>query len=140
MHGLPQRTDPSRRELLTCSLLYDFQKTIGAPACLPRPMLAAMHNVVLGIVRRRRALRLFSEATFGEKEANVGLAADTGTLARVPQLVGYTSLSHGLCARARLAELLLGLMSRVVSGSRSEVVRAAIGVCGGHGVEGSRGD
>jgi hypothetical protein len=103
-------------------------------------MLAAMHNVVLGLVRRRRALRVFSEATFGEKEANVGLAADTGTLARVPKLVGYTSLSHGLCARARLAELLLGLMSPVVSGSRSEVVRAAIGVLGGHRVEGSRGD
>jgi hypothetical protein len=49
-------------------------------------MLAAMHNVVLGLVRRRRTCAApFPTATFSEKEANVGLAADTGTLARAPR-------------------------------------------------------
>jgi Delta3,5-Delta2,4-dienoyl-CoA isomerase len=145
LHGLPQHMDPGRRELLTCSLLYSFQKAIGAQACLPRPVIAAMHSVVLGLVRRRRALRLFSDATFREKEANVGLAADTGTLARAPKLVGNASLSYELALSASTfgAEevlLLLGLVSRVVPGSRAEVVRAAIGVCGGRRVEECRGD
>jgi delta(3,5)-delta(2,4)-dienoyl-CoA isomerase len=72
-----------------------------------------------------------SDATFSIKEVDVGLAADLGTLARGPKLVGNASLWHELALSARTfgaeeAMGSLGLVSRVVPGSRAEVVRAAI--------------
>ena len=74
-----------------------------------------------------------SDAAFCIKEVDVGLAADTGTLARMPKLVGggRASLLSELALSARVfgaeeARQELGFVSRVVQGSREEVVRAAI--------------
>ena len=74
-----------------------------------------------------------SDAAFSIKEVDVGLAADTGALARMPKLVGggRASLLGELALSARVfgaeeARQELGFVSRVVQGSRAEVVRAAI--------------
>jgi delta(3,5)-delta(2,4)-dienoyl-CoA isomerase len=135
LHALPQHTDPARRALLTRSHLRDFQNAIGAPARIPQPVIAAVHGVAYGLaldalcaVDVRWAA---SDAVFSIKEVDVGLAADTGTLARVPKLVGNASLLNELALSARTfgaeeAQRSLGLVSRVVPGSRAEVVRAAI--------------
>lgn len=60
----------------------------------------------------------------------MGLAADIGTLARLPKVVGNHSLLHELAYTARnfsAAEAeKLGLVSRVVQGSRDEVLAAAL--------------
>ena len=58
---------------------------------------------------------------------------------RGPKIVGNASLSHELALSASTfgaeeALLLLGLVSRVVPGSRAEAVRAVIGVCEGRRV------
>jgi Delta3,5-Delta2,4-dienoyl-CoA isomerase len=72
-----------------------------------------------------------TDAAFSIREVDAGLAADLGTLARVPKLVGNMSLLHELALSGRTfgAEeaVRLGLVSRVVEGSRGEVVRAAVG-------------
>ena len=64
------------------------------------------------------------------QEVDVGLAADIGTLARLPKLTGNASLAAELALTARpftAAEALtLGLVSRVVPGSRDAVVAAAL--------------
>jgi delta(3,5)-delta(2,4)-dienoyl-CoA isomerase len=135
LHALPQHTDPGRRALLTRAHLLSFQNAIGAPARIPQPVIAAVHGVAFGL-----ALDLLSvvdvrwaasDAAFSIKEVDVGLAADTGTLARVPKLVGNASLLGELALSARTfgaeeARSSLGFVSRVVQGSREEVVRAAI--------------
>lgn len=61
---------------------------------------------------------------------DVGLAADIGTLARLPKLAGNQSLVHELAYTSRnfgVAEAeKMGLISRVVEGSREQVVKAAL--------------
>lgn len=60
----------------------------------------------------------------------MGLAADIGTLARLPKLTGNSSLLHELALTSRnfssSEAITLGLISREVPGSRAEVVKAAL--------------
>jgi delta(3,5)-delta(2,4)-dienoyl-CoA isomerase len=135
LHALPKHTDTGRRALLTRAHLRDFQNAIGAPARIPQPVIAAIHGTAFGL-----ALDLLcavdvrwaaSDAAFSIREVDVGLAADTGTLARMPKLAANASLVHELALSARTfgaeeALRSLGFVSRVVPGSRAEVVRAAI--------------
>jgi delta(3,5)-delta(2,4)-dienoyl-CoA isomerase len=135
LHALPQHTDPGRRGLLTRAHLRAFQNAIAAPARIPQPVIAAVHGLAYGLaldalcaVDVRWAA---SDAAFSIKEVDVGLAADLGTLARAPKLVANASLLCELALSARTfgaeeARGSLGLVSRVVPGSRAEVVRAAI--------------
>jgi Delta3,5-Delta2,4-dienoyl-CoA isomerase len=71
-----------------------------------------------------------TDASFSIKEVDVGLAADLGTLARMPKLIGNTSLLYELALEGRTfgadEASRLGIVSRVVDGSREEVVSAAI--------------
>lgn len=64
------------------------------------------------------------------QEVDVGLAADIGTLARLPKLAGNQSMVHELAYTARdftAAEAdKMGLVSKVVPGGRDEVLRAAL--------------
>jgi delta(3,5)-delta(2,4)-dienoyl-CoA isomerase len=64
------------------------------------------------------------------QEVDVGLAADIGTLARLPKIVGNESLVRELAFSARnfgaVEAQKLGFVSRVVEGSRDEVVAAAL--------------
>lgn len=64
------------------------------------------------------------------QEVDVGLAADIGTLSRLAKLAGNQSMVHELSYTARnfgTAEAeKMGLVSRVVEGGRTEVLKAAI--------------
>ena len=64
------------------------------------------------------------------QEVDVGLAADIGTLARLPKVVGNHSLLNELAYTARDFSAVeaerLGLVSRVVQGGRGEVLQAAL--------------
>ena len=64
------------------------------------------------------------------QETAVGLAADIGTLARLPKLTGNSSLLHEVALTARSFSsseaITLGLISREVPGSRPEVIQAAL--------------
>jgi delta(3,5)-delta(2,4)-dienoyl-CoA isomerase len=135
LQAFPEHPDTGRRALLTRAHLRDFQNAIGAPARIPQPVIAAIHGTAFGL-----ALDLLcavdvrwaaSDAAFSIKEVDVGLAADTGTLARMPKLAANASLVYELALSARTfsadeALRSLGFVSRVVPGSRAEVVRAAI--------------
>lgn len=61
---------------------------------------------------------------------DAGLAADIGTLARLPKLTGNHSLVHELAFTSRNFNATeaekLGLVSKVVEGSRTEVLKAAL--------------
>lgn len=70
----------------------------------------------------------------GSQEVDVGLAADIGTLARLPKIAGNQSMVYELAFTAREfgageAEK-MGLVSRVVPGGRVEVVQAALQLAG----------
>jgi delta(3,5)-delta(2,4)-dienoyl-CoA isomerase len=71
----------------------------------PQPVIAAVHSI----------------------KVDVGLAADMGTLARVPKLVGNSSLSHELVLSVRTlgaeGAAVVWLLSSGVTGSQAEVAR-----------------
>ncbi|KAF8266382.1 ClpP/crotonase [Lactarius quietus] len=136
--ALPQHADPARRALLTRTYVRTFQRAIAAPTRVPQPVIGAVHGITFGL-----ALDLLSaldvrlaaaDAAFSIKEVDVGLAADIGTLARLPRLVGNASLLYELALTGRTFgaqdALRLGLVSRVVNGSRGDVVRAALELAG----------
>ena len=64
------------------------------------------------------------------QEVDVGLAADIGTLARVPKVTGNQSFVNELAFTARNFSATeaerCGLVSRVVPGGRDEVLAAAL--------------
>lgn len=136
--SLPQHTDTARRALQTRSYLRAFQHAIGAPARIPQPVIAAVHGLSYGLaidalcaVDVRWAA---SDVKFSIKEVDVGLAADVGTLARAPARAAGANASllfelalSGRVFGAEEACRALGLVSRVVPGSRAEVLSAVLG-------------
>jgi len=114
--------------------LQEFQHAIAAPERCPFPVIVATHGLALGlaidIIAACDVRYAASNTSFSIKEADVGLAADIGTLARLPKLTGNQSLVHELAYSARpfsAAEAKeLGLVSKVVKGGRKEVLNAAL--------------
>ena len=67
------------------------------------------------------------DASFSNKELDVGLEANLGTPTRLPKLVENALLLHELALSARTfaveeAQRLLGLVSRVVHGLKAEIL------------------
>ncbi|KAI9461067.1 ClpP/crotonase [Russula earlei] len=118
----PEHTDIARRGLLMRAHIHDFQRAINAPARIPQPSAVDVRWAA-------------TDAAFSIKEVDVGLAADIGTLARAPKLVANASLLNELAFSGRTfgadEAKVLGLVSRVVPGSRDEVVRAALELAAG---------
>ncbi|EIN13100.1 ClpP/crotonase [Punctularia strigosozonata HHB-11173 SS5] len=133
---LPTATDPARTAYQLRPEILSFQHAISAPERCPVPVIAAVHGVAFGLAIDiiaacdiRYAAR---DATFSIKEADVGLAADIGTLARTPKITGSSSLLHELAYTARSFNadeaLRLGLVSKVVDGDYVQVRKAALEV------------
>lgn len=63
-----------------------------------------------------------------------GMAADIGTLQRLPKITGNDSLVRELCLTGRFFDAStaarVGLVSRVVSGGKEDVLREALDVAG----------
>jgi len=70
------------------------------------------------------------DSLFTIQEVDVGLAADVGTLARLPKIVGNMSAVRELAMTAREFDaeeaLRLGFISRVVPGGRDQVISVYI--------------
>ncbi|KZV60216.1 ClpP/crotonase [Peniophora sp. CONT] len=134
LQGLPDAVDPGRRGLLIRQVTLEFQNAISAAERCPYPVIAAVHGLALGLAIDIIAacdIRIASaDASFCIKETAVGLAADIGTLARLPKLAGNSSLLHELALTSRnfssQEAIILGLISRSVPGSRTEVIQSAL--------------
>ncbi|KAI0069783.1 ClpP/crotonase [Panus rudis PR-1116 ss-1] len=126
--------DPGRRALQTRSFLLAFQHAVSATERCPYPVIAAVHGIALGLpidmVTACDIRYAASNAIFSIKEVDVGLAADVGTLARLPKVAGKQSIVNELAYTARnfsAAEAeKIGLISKVVEGGREEVLKAAL--------------
>lgn len=126
--------DPGRRALQARVFITQFQDAISATERCPVPVIAAIHGVAYGLaidITTACDVRFAAQdARFSVKEVDVGLAADIGTLARLPKVAGNQSFVRELAFTARefSAEeaLQMGLVSRVVPGSRKEVIDAAL--------------
>jgi len=126
--------DPARRALQIRKFTMDFQDAIAATERCPFPVIAAVHGAAIGLsidmISACDVRYAASNTSFSIKEVDIGLAADIGTLGRLPKLAGNQSLVHELAYTARPFSAVeaekMGLISKIVEGGREEVLEAAL--------------
>ncbi|ELT88830.1 hypothetical protein CAPTEDRAFT_21251 [Capitella teleta] len=125
--------DVARRSMKIMPTIRDFQKTFTAIEKCNKPVIAAIHNACIGggvdLITSCDIRYCTKDAFFQIKEVDIGLAADVGTLQRLPKIVGNDSLVRELVYTARRFQsdeaLSFGLVSRVFP-NRDACVSGAI--------------
>lgn len=133
----PHADDPARKALKFIKHVRPMQECITAMERCLKPTIAVVHGACVGggvDLITGADVRICSEdAFFCIREAAVGLAADMGTLARLPKIVGNDSVVRELALTARNCPaseaLALGLVSRVLP-TREEALHEAERVAG----------
>ncbi|ORY31373.1 ClpP/crotonase-like domain-containing protein [Naematelia encephala] len=129
-----QDLDPARKALVLHQHLLDFQAAISSLASCQQPVIVALHGICFGLAIDLASacdVRLCSsDSVFSIAEVNVGLAADIGTLQRLPKIVGNDSAARELALSGRRFDAQIardiGFVSRVVQGKRTDVLEAAL--------------
>ncbi|XP_058715867.1 delta(3,5)-Delta(2,4)-dienoyl-CoA isomerase, mitochondrial, partial [Poecile atricapillus] len=119
--------DAARRAWKLRQRILEFQESFTAMEKCPKPVIAAVHGACVGAgvdLISACDIRLCSQdAFFQVKEVDMGLAADVGTLQRLPKIVGSQSLVNELAFTARVMRapeaLSCGLVSRVLPDKES---------------------
>ncbi|KAK4191605.1 putative delta-delta-dienoyl-CoA isomerase mitochondrial precursor [Podospora australis] len=101
--------------------IAEFQECISSVEKCEKPVIAVLHGISIGLaidISCCADVRIASKETrFAVKEVDIGLAADIGTLARLPKVVGSFSWVKEVCLTARdfsAAEALqVGFVSQV---------------------------
>lgn len=109
-----------------------YQDMFSCLETCPKPVIAAIHNACVGggvDLITAADIRVCSEdAWFQVKEVDVGLAADVGTLQRLPKVIGSQSLVRELCLTARKLKSAeaekIGLVSKVLPDQESTINEA----------------
>jgi len=112
--------EPARRGFALRRQILDMQDTFTAMERCPQPTLALVHGPCIGagldMILAADVRWCSDDATFCVKEVDLGLAADVGTLQRLPSAVGSSSLARELCFSARVMTAIeaeaCGLVSR----------------------------
>ncbi|KAL1728073.1 ClpP/crotonase-like domain-containing protein [Schizophyllum commune] len=131
--------DPARAAHYLHDHIRAFQAAIRAPERCHFPVIAAMHGHVIGLGVDMSSMcdvrYAAADASFSIKEVDIGLAADIGTLAYLPKITGNQSLARELALSGRTFSAQeaqqLGFVSRIVPGSRAEVITAALDLAKG---------
>ncbi|KOS47230.1 hypothetical protein ACN38_g1816 [Penicillium nordicum] len=86
------KADPARKAAVLRRNITAFQDCISAVERCEKPVIVALHGFSLGLgidLSTATDVRLCSRDTrFAIKEVDIGLAADIGTLSRLPKVVG----------------------------------------------------
>ncbi|KAJ2661976.1 hypothetical protein IW148_003183 [Coemansia sp. RSA 1199] len=125
--------DAARRGYYHRLFILKFQAAISTIEDCDKPVIAAIHGACIGIgidVISACDIRVASaDAYFMVKEVDIGMAADVGTLQRLPKVVGNNSWVRDVCYTARKVSakeaLDVGLLSRVLP-SREEAMAVAV--------------
>nr|XP_019045608.1 delta(3,5)-Delta(2,4)-dienoyl-CoA isomerase [Kwoniella bestiolae CBS 10118]OCF24538.1 delta(3,5)-Delta(2,4)-dienoyl-CoA isomerase [Kwoniella bestiolae CBS 10118] len=126
--------DPARKAIQLRDHVLDFQDAITSLERCRQPIICAMFGTSVGLAIDLACacdIRLASrDTTFGIFEVNVGLAADIGTLQRLPKIVGNESKVKELALTGRkfgAAEAKeIGFVSEMVGNGRKDVIAAAV--------------
>ncbi|KAG0020303.1 putative enoyl CoA hydratase [Entomortierella chlamydospora] len=104
--GLPiVEDDPSRTSFKIRPFVKSLQDSLSAIELCHKPVIAAIHGPCIGggiDITTACDIRYASkDAYFSVKEVDIGLAADVGTLQRLPKVVGNISWVRELCFTGR---------------------------------------
>lgn len=124
--------EPARRSLAIADYIGGFQDWISSFERCPKPIIAAVHGPCIGggidLITACDIRMCTKRAVFSVREAKVGLAADVGTLQRLPKVVGSDSWVRDLAFTGRdfNAEEALrqGLVQEVLDDAAQLAVRA----------------
>jgi delta(3,5)-delta(2,4)-dienoyl-CoA isomerase len=118
----PHAQDAARRGFKFMGHVKCMQDAISALEACQKPVVAVVHGAVIGgaidLITAADVRLCTADAKFCIKEAKIGLAADIGTLARLPRVVSNDSVMRELALTARdfSAEEAksIGLVSRIL--------------------------
>nr|XP_022912283.1 delta(3,5)-Delta(2,4)-dienoyl-CoA isomerase, mitochondrial-like [Onthophagus taurus] len=124
---LDQNGDLARKAKIYEQKITSFQESLSAIEKCSKPVLAAVHSACIGagvdMITAADIRYCTKDAYFQVKEVDIGMAADVGTLQRLPKVIGSDSLTRELCYTARQlhsAEALsCGLVSKVFDSKES---------------------
>ncbi|CAH1107148.1 unnamed protein product [Psylliodes chrysocephalus] len=130
-----EKDDVARKAKVFHKIIETYQSSMTSLELCKKPILAAIHSACIGggvdLITAADIRYCTKDAWFQVKEVEVGLAADVGTLQRLPKVIGSDSLARELCYTARKMNadeaLTCGLVSRVF-GSYSELIEGALNV------------
>jgi Delta3,5-Delta2,4-dienoyl-CoA isomerase len=102
---LAAHEDVARKCKILEEMIKHYQDNISALERCPKPVIAAVHNACIGgavdFIVAADIRMCSTDAWFQVKEAEIGMAADVGTLQRLPRVIGNQSLVNELCLTAR---------------------------------------
>ncbi|XP_064215003.1 delta(3,5)-Delta(2,4)-dienoyl-CoA isomerase, mitochondrial isoform X2 [Tribolium castaneum] len=132
---LAEQEDVARKSKILYQLITTYQKSISALELCKKPILAAIHLACVGggvdLIAAADMRYCTKDSWFQVKEVDIGMAADVGTLQRLPKIIGSDSLVRELCYTARkmpAAEALgSGLVSRVFE-DKASMIEGVIGI------------
>ncbi|ORX62463.1 ClpP/crotonase [Hesseltinella vesiculosa] len=100
-----EELDCARKSYNTRAHIENFQQAFTAIEKCDKPVIAAIHSGCYGagvdMVTACDMRYCTKDALFCVKEVDVGLAADVGTLQRLPKVIGNQSLVRELCFSGR---------------------------------------
>jgi len=119
--GSPKLVDVARRALTLRRSIKAMQNAFTAIEQCPQPVIAAIHSSCIGgavdMICACDIRYCSKDAVFSIKEVQLGLAADVGTLQRLPKIIGNDSLLRELAYTGRNFDagdaLTLGMVSQV---------------------------
>ncbi|RDA93603.1 hypothetical protein CP533_6155 [Ophiocordyceps camponoti-saundersi (nom. inval.)] len=121
--------DAARRAWALRRTIEEFQGCVGEIERCEKPVICVLHGISFGLaidIACCADIRLCSlDTRFSVKEVDIGLAADIGTLARLPKIVGSTTWVKEVCLTGREFSageaLSFGFVSRVLDDKASAV-------------------
>ncbi|XP_023162021.2 delta(3,5)-Delta(2,4)-dienoyl-CoA isomerase, mitochondrial [Drosophila hydei] len=113
--------DVARKGVILDRAIKLYQDSISAVELCPKPVIMAVHQACIGagvdLITAADIRYSTQDAFFQVKEVDIGMAADVGTLQRLPKAIGSQSLARELCFTGRRFESAeaerSGLISRV---------------------------
>ncbi|PMD23675.1 ClpP/crotonase [Hyaloscypha hepaticicola] len=129
----PKTVDVARKAVEIKRHVEEFQNCISSVEKCEKPVICVMHGYSLGLamdISTCADIRICSADTkFAVKEVDIGLAADIGTLTRLPKVVGNFSWVKDVSLSARIfgAEeaYRVGYVSQVVE-TKEKAIQAAL--------------
>ncbi|KAJ1326366.1 Delta3,5-Delta2,4-dienoyl-CoA isomerase [Microdochium nivale] len=125
--------DPARTATGVRRHIAEFQDSISSVEKCEKPVIVALHGISLGLAIDLSScadIRFCSKDTrFAVKEVDIGIAADIGTLTRLPKIVGNFSWVKEVALSARWFDaeeaLRVGFVSRVLD-NKAKTIEAAV--------------
>lgn len=129
---LAEHDDVARRCKVLRSIIKLCQDSFSSLEKCPKPVISATHNACIGagvdLITAADIRYCTNDAWFQVKEVDIGMAADVGTLQRLPKVIGSESLVRELAFTGRKFDAAeakdCGMVSKVFDNKDSMISKA----------------